>query len=185
LPFVSLVRCVYICRRRNACVPCSLPPPDNHHNIRSSNLLPLLTTPTPALTLRRFSSNSPQDNNPTANTLTGISLSVATTWSPAQGLRTTMTQAFPIASAVGTMSPLAHTRASGISNASRPQRPGPARPPQPRDGDTRHVFSSMNASFASRQDPQPRDPGNGRRSRGPQPRDPGGKRDPQPRDPGT
>jgi hypothetical protein len=74
-------------------------------------------------------------------------------------------------------------------NAGRPQRPaGPKQDPQPRDGDTRHSYNSMSASFASRpkpEPPQPRDPGNGRRSRDPHPRDPGGRRDPLPRDPGT
>lgn len=82
---------------------------------------------------------------------------------------------------------------------SRPQRPaGPRDPPQPRDGDTRHHFSSLVAnSILSRGAPevQPRDPGNGRhrsmRAKDPQPRDPGNGRhsmrgnDPQPRDPGN
>jgi hypothetical protein len=162
-----------------------LPPPDNLNDIEPSSLLSHTTTLTTALTLQRFSSSSQQDNSPTATTLTDRSLFLATTWSRPRKLQSTMTQAYPVTSQSNSMSPQSRTRANGTGNASRPQRPGPARPPQPRDGDTRHAYSSINASFASRQDPQPRDPGNGRRSRGPQPRDPGGKRDPQPRDPGT
>jgi hypothetical protein len=162
-----------------------LSPPDNHNNIEPSSLLSHTITLIVALTLQRFSSSSQQDNRPIASTPTNRSLFLATTWSRPRRLESTMIQAYPVTSEFNSMSPQSRTRANGTGNASRPQRPGPARPPQPRDGDTRHAYSYMNASFASRQDPQPRDPGNGRRSRGPQPRDPGGKRDPQPRDPGT
>jgi hypothetical protein len=115
-----------------------------------------------------------------------VSSSAVTIGSHHQGLHHNPSEMSLACSALPTttttnMPPNLYTRTRTAGNASRPQRPGPARPVQPRDGDTRYSYASM----SSRQDPQPRDPGNGRRSRGPQPRYLGGKRDPQPRDPGT
>lgn len=39
------------------------------------------------------------------------------------------------------MSPHPDTRTPDSGHAARPQRPGPRRPPQPRDGDTRHTYN--------------------------------------------
>ena len=127
-------------------------------------------------------------NKPLARTFTGVSLPADTKWSRLQGLQhqqSTMTVVYSKPSSAISMSSPIFTRARTTGNAARPQRPGQPKPPQPRDGDTRHTYNAMNSSFSYKPDPQPRDPGNGRRSRDPHPRDPGGKRDPQPRDPGT
>lgn len=161
--------------------------------IQQSTLLSQINTTLPTLALYTLSSTSLQDNKPIASLLADIVSSADTTSSPIyQGVqhqqRRMMTVAYSMPSPANTMSPQLYSRSRTTPHAGRPQRPGPSRPPQPRDGDTRHMFSSLNSnSFSARRDPQPRDPGNGRMSRGPQPRDPGGRskpKDPQPRDPG-
>lgn len=187
--------------RRNGPVPCFLPPHPNHQRIEQPSRLPLNTRLIDTLTPYFLSSNNLhlQHNTPLASAFTSTSLFADTTWSRPQGLQhqqpvMMMNLACPASSPISSMSSPSYTRSRNASYAARPQRPGPKQPPQPRDGDTRHMFNSVSASFALREHrsggsggdgPQPRDPGNGRRSRGPQPRDPGGKRDPQPRDPGT
>ena len=186
----------YICERRNGSVPCFLPPHLNHQHIETSSQLPLNNRLIDTLTLCFLPSNIPRHDRPFANAFTNISPSADTTWSRPrdlqhrQSMMMMMNLASPVSSPASNMSLPSYTRSRNASHAGRPQRPsGSTQPPQPRDGDTRHMFNSMSASFASRgllaqRDPQPRDPGNGRHRRDPQPRD-GGKRDPQPRDPGT
>lgn len=181
--------------RCNGSFPCFLPPHSNHQRIELlPSRLPLNTRPIETLTPHFLSSNNLhlQHNKPLANAFTTTCLSADTTWSRPQGLQhqhpVMMSHASPVSASASSMSSPSCTRSRNASYAARPQRPGPKQPPQPRDGDTRHIFNSM--SFASRgppppRDPWPRDPGNGRCRRDPHPRDPGGKRDPQPRDPGT
>jgi hypothetical protein len=170
----------------------------NHHCIEQSSQLPLNNRSIDTLTPHFLSFNNlhlEQDKS-LANAFTSHLLSADTSRLRPRGLQhqqsTMMPHASPASSPMTSMSSPSYTRSRNTSFAARPQRPGPKQPPQPRDGDTRHMFNSMSASFASKgpqqppRDPWPRDPGNGRRSRrDPQPRDPGGKRDPQPRDPGT
>ena len=183
--------------RRNGPFSCFLPPHYNHQRIEQPSRLPLNTRPIDTLTPHFFSSDNLHlhNNTPLANAFTSTPLSADTTRLRPQGLQhqqpvMMIALAPPASSPISSMS----SRTRNATYAARPQRPGPKQPPQPRDGDTRHMFNSVSASFAFRErrsggnggdGPQPRDPGNGRRTRGPQPRDPGGKRDPQPRDPGT
>lgn len=187
--------------RRNGSVSCFLPPPHPNHQrigLLPSRLLPLNTRLIDALALFFLPSNNLhlQHNKPLANAFTNNPPSADTTRSRPRGHQhprsMMIAPAFPASSPTSSsMSSPSYTRSRNASHASRPQRPGPKQPVQPRDGDTRHMYSSsMSASFAFKgppppRDPWPRDPGNGRHSRGPQPRDPGGKKDPQPRDPGT
>lgn len=166
-----------------------------NNTIQQSTLLSQINTTLPTLAFHTFSSTSPQDNKPIATLLADIVSSADTILSSLQqqGVqhqqqRRTMAFALATTPSSTAMSPQLYSRSRTTPHAGRPQRPGPSRPPQPRDGDTRHMFSSLKSnSFSARRDPQPRDPGNGRMSRGPQPRDPGGRskpKDPQPRDPG-
>ena len=189
--------------RRNGPFSCFLPPHYNHQRIEQPSRLPLNTRLIDTLTPHFLSSNNLhlQNNTPLANAFTSTPLSADTTRLRPQGLQhqqpvMMIAAASPASSPISSMSSPSppSTRSRNASYAARPQRPGPKQPPQPRDGDTRHMFNSVSASFAFREQrsggnggdgPQPRDPGNGRRSRDPHPRDPGGKRDPQPRDPGT
>lgn len=172
---------------------------NNNINIEQPTQLPPTTTTNTTLAL----SILPFDILLASKPIASISSSADTILSsPQQGAQyhhgrhhqRMMTATCYMPSPASIMSPNIYSRSHNRSNSSRPQRPGPSRPPQPRDGDTRHMFGALNSnSFAAKPkpgDPQPRDPGNGRLRRGPQPRDPGGKRgprdpsDPQPRDPG-
>lgn len=191
----SCVICIYCC---DVCL--SFPiPPHNYHmnnniNIEQPTQLPPTTTTNTTLALSILPFKSLLANKPIANILSSADTTLS---SPQQGAQyhhrhhhqRMMTATSYMPSPASIMSSNLYSRSRNTIHSSRPQRPGPSRPPQPRDGDTRHMFGALNSnSFAAKPkpgDPQPRDPGNGRLRHGPQPRDPGGKRDPpQPRDPG-
>ena len=162
--------------RRNASIPCFLSPHTNHQSIEQPARLPLNTRLIDTLTPHFLSSNNLhlQHNTPLANAVTSTPLSADTTRLRPQGLQhqqpmmMMMNLASPDSSPISSMSPRSYTRSRNASHAARPQRPGPKQPPQPRDGDTRHMFNSVSASFALREQRAGGDGGDG-----PQPRDPG------------